>query len=428
MLFKQFSKEEIFLSAKNIYAKYVLEEENDTGLEEAYYIIKKLLPFYNSIETSASDFIKNFKSSKNSDSDIRLSLWQAYILHTLAKTKNNIMISQIKNRNLNKTIANLAEKELENINYLFNINWQDALARMSNAYDFDLQSISPMNIVLYVDEKTPAARLSLAIKNLDLNTLIEYFRVFGTGLLSQFFAFEYSQERGLWGITTKKHVHFCELYGLETQKEKISHNIERLLNDRIADNILLYGNSGTGKSTTVKAILGDYHHRGLRLISLAKDKLSDIPSLIDLIRDEPFKFLIFVDDLSFEESEIEYKTFKSVLEGRLSSLPQNAIICVTSNRLNIIKETWSERNADDIHRNDNIQEKRSLSERFGLKITYPPLNKTEYLAVVEGILREEGINKTEDVLRQALEFERRASGASGRVARQFVNKTIGERA
>jgi predicted AAA+ superfamily ATPase len=187
--------------------------------------------------------------------------------------------------------------------------------------------------------------------------------------------------------------------------------------------MLLYGDRGTGKSSSVKALLNMFASRKLRLVSVPKEEIAAIPAIMEALAARGLRFIIFIDDLSFEENETGYKSFKSALEGGIRPQPENVIVCVTSNRRNIIKEVWRDREGgEDIHINDSLQEKRSLADRFGLTVVFSSPDKYEYLDIVKGIAEREGLNADiAELESEAMKWEIRQNGRSGRGARQFIN-------
>ncbi|MDR0851366.1 MAG: ATP-binding protein [Clostridiales Family XIII bacterium] len=256
--------------------------------------------------------------------------------------------------------------------------------------------------------------------------LAEYYYTHGAGVFEAYDSFLW--EGHLMEVRSPDPIRMDDLIGYESQKKALIENAERLLAGLPTSNVLLYGDSGTGKSSSVKALINGYKDRGLKLIAIPKNRIGELPDVIDLIADRGVKVIIFIDDLSFEESESSYKAFKSVLEGGVNARPQNAFICVTSNRRNIVKEVWKDREgSDDVHLRDNLQEKRSLSERFGITLVYMSPQKDEYLEIVERLAQNAGIALDRETLfEQALTWEIRHGGRSGRTARQFVDALIGQ--
>ncbi len=220
----------------------------------------------------------------------------------------------------------------------------------------------------------------------------------------------------------------CELYGYERERNQVIANTKALLEGKSAQNVLLYGDAGTGKSSTVKAIVNEYADRGLRLIEITKEQLKDIPEIIDDISGNPLKFILFIDDLSFTSGEDCFGALKAMLEGSVSARAANVAIYATSNRRHLVKECFSDRDGDDIHRNDTIQELISLSARFGLTVNFSKPDKKSYVAIVKELAVSKGIEMSDDELSVKAEaFALRGSGRSPRTARQFVNQLVNEK-
>lgn len=214
-----------------------------------------------------------------------------------------------------------------------------------------------------------------------------------------------------------------ELYGYERERKAVIDNTLALLRGRPAQNVLLYGDAGTGKSSTVKAIVNEYADEGLRLIEVTKEQLRDIPHIIDSISKNPLKFILFIDDLSFSSDDDCFGALKATLEGSVSAREDNIAIYATSNRRHLVKESFSDREGDDIHRNDTIQELISLSARFGLTVCFSKPDKKAYLNIVSELAKKRGIDMDADVLAVKAEaFALRGSGRSARTAKQFVNQ------
>ena len=220
-------------------------------------------------------------------------------------------------------------------------------------------------------------------------------------------------------------IKLSQLIGYTKQRQLIIDNTLALINGKPASNVLLTGDAGTGKSSSVKAIANEYRDRGLRIIEVRKDQLRDIPLLIDNLSKNPLKFILFIDDLSFATDDDSFGALKAILEGSVSARADNIVIYATSNRRHLVKEKFSDRNGDDVHRNDTVQELVSLSERFGLKIAFSKPNKAEYLEIVHGLAEQYRLDMTQEEL--DMEAERFAVGRSGRSARaakQFIDKML----
>ncbi len=211
------------------------------------------------------------------------------------------------------------------------------------------------------------------------------------------------------------------LSAYETQRRRVIDNTLALIKGRPAANCLLYGDAGTGKSSTVKAVVNEFSERGLRLIELKKSQLHELPDVMKSIADNPLKFIIFIDDLSFAADDQDFGALKAVLEGSVASKASNAVIYATSNRRHLVKESFSDRSGDDIHARDTREELASLSERFGLKVTFLKPDKDTYLAIVDSLARQYGIvMNSEELHAKAEAYALRRSGRSGRAARHFV--------
>lgn len=259
-----------------------------------------------------------------------------------------------------------------------------------------------------------------------------YYR-YGVGKLGLNKAFRISErpeDELLVPITNTSDVVLDDLVGYEPQKEKLVANTEAFIHGRKANNVLLYGDAGTGKSTSIKAVLNQYYKDGLRMIEIYKHQFVYLSRIVSEIKNRNYRFIICMDDLSFEEFETEYKYLKAVIEGGLEPSPENVLIYATSNRRHLIRETWQDRYdeaKEDMHRNDTVQEKLSLANRFGLSIGFFAPSPKEYDEIVCRLAErypEIRMNKKE-LLREAKAWEIRHGGFSGRTAQQFINYLAG---
>ena len=217
-----------------------------------------------------------------------------------------------------------------------------------------------------------------------------------------------------------------DLVGYEIQKKKLVDNTEAFVRGKKANNVLLFGDSGTGKSTSIKAIVNQYYNDGLRMIEIYKHQFKYLSTVIAEIKNRNYKFIIYMDDLSFEEFEIEYKFLKAVIEGGVETKPDNILIYATSNRRHLIKENWNDRNdqdnTNDRHHSDTVEEKLSLVNRFGVTINYSKPTQKEYFDIVIHLARRAGVTLSDDELKQeANKWELSHGGISGRTAEQFVS-------
>lgn len=218
------------------------------------------------------------------------------------------------------------------------------------------------------------------------------------------------------------------LFGYEAERKKVLDNTKALLEGKPAANVLLFGDAGTGKSSTVKAVTNQLASEGLRLIELSKAQLPELPRVCGKIRENPLKFIIFIDDLSFNKNDDSLGTLKAILEGSASAKSENAVIYATSNRRHLVKESFSDREGDDIHANDTKAELLSLSERFGLTVLFGKPDKKLYLEIVKNLARKKGIDLDEaSLFAKAEEYALRKGGRSARAAEQFTNLLLAAR-
>jgi predicted AAA+ superfamily ATPase len=266
-----------------------------------------------------------------------------------------------------------------------------------------------------------------------LGPLAAHYARAGTGLFARYRAFRWVRTDGggrLEGIAHPDLPRLDELVGYEAERELLLRNTEHFLAGYPANNVLLYGDRGTGKSSTIKALLTAYGDRGLRLVEVAKAHLPDLPQILAVLRERPERFVLFVDDLSFHETETEYKELKAVLEGSLEARPPNVLLYATSNRRHLVQERLADRAGavdGELHGVDTAQEKLSLSDRFGITLTFLAPDQDRYLAIVAALAARRGLPIAGAELRQrALAWAARHKGRSGRTARQFVDFLTGE--
>lgn len=261
----------------------------------------------------------------------------------------------------------------------------------------------------------------------------EHYKLYGVGMIGLNKAFRIkSGSNGveLMPIYNTDKVMLKDLVGYEAEKAQLRGNTEAFLAGRSANNALLYGDAGTGKSSSVKALINEYYEQGLRMIEIYKHQFHDLSAVIAKVKNRNYRFIIFIDDLSFEENEVEYKFLKAVIEGGVETKPDNILLYATSNRRNLIRETWKDRSdmehENDVHHSDTMEEKLSLSARFGTRIHYSIPNHTQFKSMVLEMARREGLDVPESVLlAEANKWELRHGGVSGRTAQQFINYMSG---
>lgn len=259
----------------------------------------------------------------------------------------------------------------------------------------------------------------------------QFYKDFGVGKLGLHKAFRIEHEKDgarIVPITKIAHVHLDDLVGYEIAKKKLICNTEAFVNGKKANNCLLFGDAGTGKSSSVKAILNQYYDKGLRMIEVYRHQFHDLNDVISQIKNRNYKFIIYMDDLSFEEFETEYKYLKAVIEGGLERKPDNVLIYATSNRRHLIRESFrdKEEREEDLHSNDTVQEKLSLVARFGVTIYFGKPEKKEFQEIVRQLAKRNHITMPEtQLLSEANKWELSHGGLSGRTAQQFIDYLAG---
>lgn len=264
------------------------------------------------------------------------------------------------------------------------------------------------------------------------NYVIDFYQQFGVGKLGLHKAFRVAHtENGaeIVPITNIAHVKLDDLVGYESAKQKLIENTEAFINGKQANNCLLFGDAGTGKSSSIKAILNQYYEQGLRIIEVYKYQFQDLNDVIAQIKNRNYRFIIYMDDLSFEDFEVEYKYLKAVIEGGLEKKPENVLIYATSNRRHLIKESFSDRDGwtGDVHKTDTVQEKLSLAARFGVTIFFGSPDKKQFQNIVKVLAERNGVAMAEEELMlEANRWELNHGGLSGRTAQQFIDYLLGK--
>ena len=278
------------------------------------------------------------------------------------------------------------------------------------------------------------ALAAAADENEMFDLITDYYRRYGYGTFAMNRAFRIRPAADgveFLPISNIDRVVLDDLLGYDKQKAELRRNTETFLKGGKANNVLLYGDAGTGKSTSVKALINEYYDQGLRMIEIYKHQFRDLSAVLAEIKNRNYRFIIFIDDLSFEENEVEYKFLKAVIEGGVETRPDNVLIYATSNRRHLIRETWNDRtdmeHHGDIHRSDTVEEKLSLAARFGVSINYNAPTPKEFRQIVLFLAQKHGIDlPEEELLSRANTWEVRHGGFSGRVAQQFIQYLQGE--
>ncbi len=248
---------------------------------------------------------------------------------------------------------------------------------------------------------------------------------YGYGIYARYHMFYVNEQNHIVPVKNPDGTRLESLIDYKREQKIIVDNTVALLEEKPAANILLTGDAGTGKSSTVKAVVNELYNRGLRIIEVRKEQLREIPALLDELSVNPLKFILFIDDLSFQKDDDNYSALKAVLEGSVSAKSSNVVIYATSNRRHLVKETFSDREGDDVHRNDTMQEMLSLSDRFGIQITFQKPDKKTYLDIVSHLAKENGISLPENELELLAEqFALSRGGRSARAAKQLIDDLI----
>lgn len=347
--------------------------------------------------------------------------WQDYLI-TQILHDDNPFTQQAQRRsvqNLPPALVAAAQQDLRALQSLYQCSseqlsqWVQAISEM------------PVQPIAWNVETSKATFLHQQDDWVDaVEALATYYQKHGTGLFAKYRALRWQQGQ-LVGIAHPDPVQLTEIVGYEWQKEALLKNTEFLLAGYQALHVLLYGSRGSGKSSLVKGLLQKYSDWGLRLIEVAKSELKDLPVIVEQLRDVPLKFIIFVDDLSFEEDDDAFKALKVLLEGSITARAQNVVVYATSNRRHLVREFFGDKprpSDDEVHAWDTMQEKLSFSDRFGLTLTFEPANQDTYLKIVQHLAAQAAISLSQDELEsRAKQWATRHNGRSGRTARQFIN-------
>lgn len=261
-----------------------------------------------------------------------------------------------------------------------------------------------------------------------LRALSDFYAKNGVGTFALSKAFRWDERNGtLAPITHTEAVSFSDILGCERQKSVLRENTCAFLDGKPANNVLLYGEGGTGKSSSIKALLNEFHGRGLRMIEVYKDSMGALDAIIERVKGRGFKFIIFMDDLSFEQFETDYKYLKAFIEGGLSERPHNVLIYSTSNRRHLMRESWRDRDDkdDDMHESETNQERMSLVDRFGIMLRYSAPDRDGYIEITKKLAEKYGVPFTPEHELEAVRWAMKHGGFSGRSARQYVEHSIG---
>ncbi len=345
-------------------------------------------------------------------------LWQNYLTHFILTNENIFSLACERRKSPGGSLHELAMNDFALLMRLFHLE-HDSMKYISNFRGNDEDSQVCRMSRLLAASKTPEEFCS---------HVTDFYENYGVGAFAFNRAFRVDGER-IAAVENVGDVKLSDLVGYDAQKAELVANTEAFLSGRPANNVLLYGDGGTGKSTSVKAILNEYHSRGLRVVEMYKHQFKDILRVSEVLRKRNYKFIIFIDDLSFEENESEYKYLKAIIEGGIETRPENILIYATSNRRHIVREIWSDRDDmehnGDIHRSDTVEEKLSLASRFGIAINYSSPTRKMYHEIVARLAESSGLGVSEELFAGADRWEIRHGGMTGRAARQYVDYLLG---
>jgi predicted AAA+ superfamily ATPase len=415
----------ILVKMSDIFKKFDRDEETpDKLISDIYEQIKRIL-----------EVATDYGFDKN--------LWHNYLTFYLITNENPFSLTCEKVGANDGSVNEFAKNDFKVFMNLFNYDFRPievALGINCFSLIFDYKAIVKKELMYNknVSEKVQALSLKLETakdENEFFNYVTDFYKAYGVGMFGLNKAFRViGGDNGVTftPINNMDKVMLDDLIGYEIQKKKLVENTEAFVQGRKANNALLFGDSGTGKSTSIKAIVNEYYDQGLRMIEIYKHQFKDLSNVIASIKNRNYKFIIYMDDLSFEEFEIEYKFLKAVIEGGVETKPDNILIYATSNRRHLIKETWNDRNDlesnNGLHRSDTIEEKLSLVNRFGCQISYSKPSQKEFFDIVIGLARKNNVKMTdEELMAEANKWELSHGGISGRTAQQFINYCLGGR-
>ncbi len=366
-------------------------------------------------------------------------LWQAYLTYLIANNENAYSTSCEIKGEVKGSINSVALHDFSIFREMFSLDLSelDKLCGTENARilsDFTGSGDESKLFNRRIRDRIMQLRDQLAdsVSDEDFAAKVtQFYNEFGVGKfgLHKAFRVEHADDEvKIVPITKISHVYLEDLVGYESAKKKLIDNTEAFLAGRPCNNCLLFGDAGTGKSSSIKGILNRYYERGLRIIEIYKHQIRDINDVIAQIKNRNYKFIIYMDDLSFEDYETEYKYLKAVIEGGLEKKPDNILIYATSNRRHIVREKFSDKaeRDDDLHTNDTVQEKISLAYRFGVWIFFARPNKKEFDIIVKTLADRYGVKMEEsELLLEANKWELSHGGLSGRCAQQFIDHLLG---
>ncbi len=368
-------------------------------------------------------------------------LWQNYLTFLLITNENPFSLTCEKTGARQGSVNGFAKQDFAQFQRLFHYDFSslesflgvDCFSVITHYTAIDKPELMyNKNVSLRVRALSEVLAAAQTVDEFFL-AVTDFYRDYGVGMFGLNKAFRLAGDTGrslaFQPINNMEQVVLDDLIGYASQKQQLVENTKAFVEGRKANNVLLFGDSGTGKSTSIKAIVNEFYRDGLRMIEIYKHQFQNLSDIIATVKNRNYKFIIYMDDLSFEEFEIEYKFLKAVIEGGVETKPENILIYATSNRRHLIKETWSDRNdmeiSEELHRSDTMEEKLSLVNRFGVTICYLKPSRQEFLDMVAALAEKAGLSLSRDTLDlEAGRWELRHGGISGRTAQQFVNHLL----
>ena len=423
IIYGDMDKDSILMKLSDIIRKYKeTDYKKDEIITELYCQVKRILEV-------------------STDYGFDDNLWHNYLTYLLITDENPFSLTCEKIGANNGSVNHFAENDFKQFKALFDYDFApmeedlgiDCFKQLSN-----YKAIGKPELMYNKNVSEKVRTLSKRLEqSKDEKEFFEhvtnFYKDYGVGMfgLNKAFRITDTVPFKFHAINNMDRVMLDDLVGYEIQKKKLVDNTEAFVEGRKANNCLLFGDSGTGKSTSIKAIVNQYYDKGLRMIEIYKHQFKDLSNVIAAIKNRNYKFIIYMDDLSFEEFEIEYKFLKAVIEGGVETKPENILIYATSNRRHLIKETWSDRSDvqvdNGIHKSDTMEEKLSLVNRFGVTINYSKPSQKEYFEIAIQLCRRLGVELSDDEIKaEANKWELSHGGISGRTAQQFANYLAGQ--
>lgn len=423
ILFRDLGKDSILYQLSDIFRDFDSQQDSETHLiERIYEQIKALL-----------DLSTSYGFDEN--------LWHNYLTFLLLMNENSFTLVSEKQGAMDGSVNHFALNDCKVFKALFDFDF----SKIEKALGIDCFTTISQYHAVAKKERMYNKNVSEMVKNIsrqieqaadetEVFTIItNFYEQYGVGMFGVNKAFRIrSKEDGVdfLPINNMETVVLQDLVGYEIQKQMLVDNTKAFVEGKPANNVLLYGDSGTGKSTSIKAIVNEFYKDGLRMIEIYKHQFKDLSNIIAQIKNRNYRFIIYMDDLSFEEFEIEYKFLKAVIEGGVETKPDNILIYATSNRRHLVKETWKDRDDmsdDGLHHSDTMQEKLSLVARFGLSICYEKPNQKNYFHIVCELAKKhpELPLSEEELCAEARKWELSHGGMTGRAAQQLINHLLG---